>query len=380
MLALLALAATGAAAAGSRASAPRPVPALEGGEPGVASTLVAVDPRTFDVVRRGAELPSWAFGFVSATSPDRRTIAVLPRPSDSADHLYLVDRRALRVRRVLPLGESACALAWPRAARLLALVAADCWDGSPLQLLEIDPAGPRVVSRRDAGAGAVRAAAAVPGGLVAVVSGPGAARLVVARGGRPRTVVLPWRLSGGEAVALAVDVGRGHVYVAAGDLQVVDFRLATGAVTLHRLRGVRAPAMTEKGAVGPVPSLTVPAAGRLAAAVGEFRRDESFRPSGAWLVDTRTWRRRLLTRDAGKVAAGGGALVAYGGGSGAELFTAAGRFRRRLLPGLRVDSARIVEGMVLLDSTGLPVGIRLADGRRTFFGGPDELLYSLLTP
>jgi hypothetical protein len=221
VLALAAASATGAAPSASQSR----VLALEGGTLGVASRLVAVDPRTLDVVRRGAQLPSWAFGYVYVRAPDGATVAITPRPSSTADHLYFVDTETLGTRGFLALGQTSCALAWPKPAVVLALVSTDCGAG-PLHLLSIDPTSRRIIARSVAGSGAVQASARVPGGLVAVLATSGRARLVVASPGSVRSIALPWHVRRNELVALAVDARAKHVYIAAG-LQIADVHLGT---------------------------------------------------------------------------------------------------------------------------------------------------------
>jgi hypothetical protein len=120
--------------------------------------------------------------------------------------------------------------------------------------------------------------------------------------------------------------------------------------------------------------------GKLAIALGQPGLNETIRPRGAWLVDTSNWRRRLLTPDASKVVAGDGSVIAFDGGpaSGALLFSASGRLRTHLADGSTVDGAFVVGQMLLLDLQGTPAGFSLRDGRRTFYGGDDSLLFSLL--
>ena len=375
-LVLFAASATGAAPS---ASQPR-VLALEGGTLGVASRLVAVDPRTLDVVRRGAQLPSWAFGYVYVRAPDGGTVAITPRPSSTADHLYFVDTETLGARGFLALGQTPCALAWPKPAVVLALVSTDCGAG-PLHLLSIDPTSRRIVARSPAGSGTVQASARVPGGLVAVLATSGRARLVVASTRGVQSTALPWHVRRNELVVLAIDARGGHVYIAAG-LQIADVRLGTLTVQTRALTSARTTSTTDKGTTGPLPSLAFVTPGKLAIALGQPGPNDTVRPRGAWLVNTSNWRRRLLTTDASKVVAGDGAVIAFDGepGSGALLFSTEGRLRSHLADGSTVDGASVVDQMLLLDLQGTPAGFSLRDGHRTFYGGDDSLLFSLLGP
>ena len=382
LVAVLALTLAATSSIGAAHSTSRPlVLALEGGTLGVPSTLVAVDAATLDVVRRGARLPSWAFGYVYARSSDGRSIAVTPRPSATADHLYFADTRTLRVRGFVALGETPCTLAWPTPSVVLALVSIDCGSGT-LRLLAVDPVSLRIVSRSVVGQGAVEASARIPGGLIAVVAASGRSRVVIATTGGVRTAALPGHARRNEFVSLTVDARRGHAYVAAGGLNVADVRLATAGVRTHNLAGSRTTAMLKKGATGPPPSLAVVSPGELAVALGEPGPNETVRPRGAWLVDTSSWRRRLLTADASKVAAGDGQVIAFDGrpGSGAFLFSATGRLCARLAGGSTVDGAFVVGRTLLLDLQGTPAGFALPYGRRTFYGGDDALMFGLLGP
>jgi hypothetical protein len=376
---VLALAAASATSAAPSASQPR-VLALEGGTLGVASRLVAVDPRTLDVVRRGAQLPGWAFGYAYVRAPDGGAVAITPRPSSTADHLYFVDTETLGARGFLALGQTPCALAWPKPAVVLALVSTDC-EAGPLHLLSIDPTSRRIVARSVAGSGTVQASAVVPGGLVAILATSGRARVVVANTRGVRSTALPWHVRRNELVALAVDARRGHVYVAAG-LQIADVRLGTMTVRTRALTSARTTSMLDKGATGPLPSLAFVTPGKLAIALGQPGPNETVRPRGAWLVNTSNWRSRLLTTDASKVVAGDGAVIAFDGapGSGARLFSAGGRLRSHLADGSTVDGAFVVGRMLLLDLQGTPAGFSLSDGHRTFCGGDDSLLFRLLGP
>lgn len=374
---VLALAAASATWAAPSASQPR-VLALEGGTLGVASRLVAFDPRTLDVVRRGAQLPSWAFGYVYVRAPGGGTVAITPRPSSTADHLYFVDTQTLRARGFLALGQTPCALAWPKPAVVLALVSTDCGAG-PLHLLSIDPTSRRIIARSVADSGPVQASSRVPGGLVAVLATAGRARLVVATTQGVQSAALPWHVRRDELVALAVDARRGHVYVAAG-VQIADVRLGTMTVRTRALASARETSTADKGTTGPLPSLAFVVPGKLAIALGRPGPNETIRPRGAWLVDTINWRRRLLTTDASKVVAGDGSVIAFDGepGSGAFLFSASGRLRSHLAHGSIVDGAFVVGQMLLLDLQGTPAGFSLRDGRRTFYGGDNSLLFGLL--
>lgn len=376
---LLALAA--APLSGVAHSTARPlVLALEGGAIGVPSTLVAVDPATLDVVRRGGQLPSWAFGYVYARSPDGRTVAITPRPSGTADDLYFADTRTLRVRGFLALGETPCALAWPTPGLLLALVSVDC-GGSRLSVLAVDPDSRRVVSRTNVGVGSVVASATTSDGLIAVVVSSRKPRVLVAATRTVRTVALPWRVRPKELVALVVDPRRGHAYAAAGGLNVADIHLATATVGMHNLVGSRTTAMIRKGATGLLPSLAVVEPGLLAVALGEAGANETVLPRGAWLLDASTWKRRLLTPHAAKVTAGDGQVIAFDGPrSGAFLFSSTGVRRAVLAPGLTVDGAFVAARTALLDLVGTPAGFSLSSARRTFYGGDDGLLFSLLGP
>src|SRR5205085_433169 len=121
----------------------------------------------------GVRLPSWAFGFAAAWSSAGDAVAVVPKPDQTTERLYLVGSATLRLRGQISLeGHDVCALAWPARRTILALAGENgCYNGQRrLLALRIDPFVKRIVSRTAVPVDwSVDAVAAVPGGVAAVV-------------------------------------------------------------------------------------------------------------------------------------------------------------------------------------------------------------------
>jgi hypothetical protein len=400
-----ALAAALIATAARAAPASGPVLALAAGTLDRPSRLVALDPRTLKVRARGPSLPSWAFGFVYARSPDREQLAILPRPSDTADHLFFLDTRRLRIIGRVALGRSACAAAWPEP-RVLVLVTCYGLDHSEvfsgrtsdysLKELVLDPETYQVVARREIAASASILATAATGDGLALLLGPrtGAApaRLALATVGGVSVVPLPGEQvrARPEGHALAVDAAGNRAFVVGPGFSVTEVDLATGAVRRHSAPAVRRPTAAEKGpSAGPVVEAAWAGNGMLVAAGGLLRRDGRFQPAGAWLIDTRTWRFRLLDPGAASVAVGGGFVVTCQGrydqrseqahGSGALVSTNTGRLSYRALAGERVAEVRI-DGLYAYVQRALGFGeaFDLRTGKQTAYAVDGGLAATLI--
>src|SRR6266508_1846306 len=343
-----------AAPRGAVGRPPPPVLALEGGTLDRPSRLVALDPGTLETLRRGPALPGFAFGLAYARSPDGGTIALLPRPSDTADHLFLVDRGTLRVVRRVALGGTACALAWPDRSRVLALVADDaCYRKPRLALVALDRRNGSVQPIDTAGLGPVLfPSATIAGGAAVLTAGVGLARLLALTGRGAERIELPWRPPAGRTLALAADPAGRRVFVVRGDWTVVDVSLTRRTVRTHRLSIACRKASATKGATGSVVSAAFVGDHSLAVAGGTVDpRTGAFTTRGAWFVDTVTWRVRSIDKDAGAVAAAPGLALVFAGpwdqvsnqsaGSGVSAFTSAGRLRYRALPDARIASVRV---------------------------------------
>jgi hypothetical protein len=389
-IALVGLLALVAVPRGAGSAAP-PVLALEDGSLDRPSRIVALDPRTLEPLRRGPSLPGFAFGLAYARSPDGRTVALLPRPADTADHLFLVDRATLQIVGHVALGGTACAFAWPAPSHLLALVSDDaCYRPSRLSVVAVDPASGALtrIGRTGIRSVVLPSTATIGGGVAVVTVASGRARLLVVTVRGLDEIGLPGRVSVGDTVALGASAG--HVFVARANWTVADVSLARHKVTTHRLRLPRVTASATKGPTGLVIS-TATAGGRLLALAGGTvdRRTGSFATRGAWLVDSTTWRMRRIDRHAGAVAAAPGLMLVFDGpwdqvsnqsaGLGVAAYTSSGRLRYRALPGARIASVR-VEGPYIyaVDGIGDGQAFAVASGRQTGYDIAGGVMASLL--
>jgi hypothetical protein len=323
MLALV-LIAVAAARAATADSATTPVLALTGGGLGAKSTLVALDPRTLRPVGGVLRLPGWAFGVEWARAPRGAQVAVVPKPSETNEHLFLVATRGrLRVLSRLALPGDVCRLAWPSPHRLLAVVSTPaCYqpiDSS--RLLVIDPAAGRVVSqRRFSGPATVVAAAPAPSGLALLLrpqGTPDLRLLLLLSAMRTRSFTLrgissparPLDKAIGGTLGLALDPARQHAYVVEPDGRITDVNLTTGAVASHAPK-TRTTAAAAKGIAQATVQAASVAPGLLAYS-GIRRSDGRLVPMGLRLVDTRTWHERVLNANATGFAHRRGLLMAY---------------------------------------------------------------------
>src|SRR5438067_6455660 len=192
-VALAAVIAATFAVAASSAPAPRPLLALQLGEGPIdaPSHLVRLDPSTLEPRGVGVRVPSWAFGFAAAWSRAGDAVAVVPKPDETTERLYLIDSATLRLRGRVPLrGRDVCVLAWPARRTILAIAGENgCYNGQrSLLALRIDPLAKRIVSQTAVPVDwSVDAVAAVPHGVAAVVR----TRLVVFTTRGVRRATLP---------------------------------------------------------------------------------------------------------------------------------------------------------------------------------------------
>jgi hypothetical protein len=134
------------------------------------------------------------------------------------------------------------------------------------------------------------------------------------------------------------------------DGSITDVAVDTGAVTVHASRA-RTPSAVEKGiAAAEVQALSV-APGVLV--YSGIRRSAGGRlvPTGVRLVDTRTWRDRLLIAHASGFAYADGTILAYQPfvdqlgraipRTGVHVYTAAGRLRLRTFSDEQVELVRV---------------------------------------
>jgi len=364
------IAATFAVGAVSSAPAPRPLLALELGDGPIdaPSHLVRLDPRTLEPREGGVRLPSWAFGFAATWSPAGDAVAVVPKPDETNERLYLVDSATLRLRGRVPLrGRDVCVLAWPARRTILALAGENgCYNGQrSLLALRIDPLAKRIVSQTAVPVDwSVDAVAAVPHGVAAVVR----TRLVVFTTRGIRRATLP-----SASVPAAIASGsRGRIFVAGFDGSVAVLG-PDGRVDVHRWRS------TSSIAKGNTPTVSAAWLGGDVLAIGRGRlRGERNLPLGARLVDTRTWRSRSLDGSSLGVARAEERVVVYGR-DGLRLYSRAGRLLRRSLRGADVRWVR-VRGRYAYAAEGTSADVvDLATGHETR-GADANLIYGLLLP
>lgn len=313
------------------------------------TVLARLDPRSLrPLPGRRVDLGEPVAGY--ALSADRSMLVL--GDNDQAV-LVVVDVAGMRLAgRVLlePGGQPPDALAWLGPRR----VAAVTGDAGGASVVLVDPLARRVVARQRLG-GVLGAAARLPGRLVLLLTPDGAigpARLAVVDGrGTVRAVTLPGIVAGFHQPAveapdavgrqrtagLAVDASGGRAFVVAADAPVAEVDLASLRVTDHvprqpvgllgRLAGWLAPPAQAKAVSGPVRQACWLGDGLLAVAgsEGRVRKDPGGQlqneqvPSGAQLLDTRSWTVRPLDTQASQVSYRGGWLLTFGGGwNGAE--------------------------------------------------------------
>jgi hypothetical protein len=317
-------------ASGVRAAAGPPLRllALTGGGLGSASRLVALEPRTLRPLGESLALPGWAFGREWSRSPDGDRIALVPKPSETNERLFVIGvRGSPRVLARLPLpGEDVCRVAWPSARRLLLVLTrgAACYTViESARVLVVDPLRGRVVAHRQLSRRAtVVATARTRDGLALLLASPArlsGARLVLVGVGGTRTIPLPSlralprpldKSVLATAIGLAVDRKNGRAYLVEPAGRVLDVSLTTGRVRVHTLP-LRKPAAAAKGIVSTV--VQARWLGRGILAVTGVRRTPSDRllPLGLRLTDTRRWRSRLVDAEATGMVYAGTTILAF---------------------------------------------------------------------
>jgi hypothetical protein len=312
------------------AAAPSPpLLALTDGALGSGSRLVALEPRTL-VPRgdRGLTLPGWAFGREWARSPDGDRVALVPKPSETSERLFLIGTRgSLRVLgRLMLRGEDVCRLTWPSARRLLVVVTRGgaCYTVfDSARVLVVDPLRRRVIAQHPLSARAkIVASARTREGLALLLAPPAGlddARLVLVGATETRTIPLPrLRASAdpldksvlGTAIGLAIDRTNSRAYIVEPQGRVLDVDLAGGTVSVHSLP-IRKPAIAAKGTARPMVQALWLGHGLLAVTgVGQASGGQVV-PLGLRILDTDSWRSRLVDADATGMAYAGATVLAF---------------------------------------------------------------------
>jgi hypothetical protein len=341
------------AAAAAKDRAPLPILGIvwSGG-----GTLAWLDPLTLEPLGLSElRIPAGYYGL--ALSADRRTIALKTR---GASRVRVISAGSLRVVRTMPARGVRLALSiWPSPDRLVGYGQGD--------VVVLDPRAGRIVSRRRL-AGEPLATASTPRRLVLVLGrknriGPVTLAIVEASG-RVRTVLLPTLRAGlastrgigrQERPGLAIDPsGRRAAVVAPGLVAEVD--LASLAVTLHRMT-VRRPAIAQKAFDGWSRTAVWAAASTLAVTGTDYdASDNGFgmraAPSGLTLVQTGSWKTRLIEPDASKVTRSGQTLLATGVRIGLRGYTLDGSLRFHLFGGETLGAPQLVGGLAYLSGCG----------------------------
>ncbi len=360
-----------AAGVGARAGAPLygafETGTTRSGRPvNAATTLARVDPRTLGRIP-GPSLRIVSFPGVLALSPSGRRLAVASPPNGTIGVVDLGRMRWIRRSRAGAGPWSfARVLAWPRENRLLEVVQR---MSKPYRryvrarsLVVVDPASGRVVTRRRltnklAITGSVSAGGRLvmlmqsssyrgSTALLVIASADGAVRPVTVKVGSTRRVL--------RFNQLVVTPTGDRAYVVVFGGLVVDVDLNSLQATYHRLRP---PARTSRE----LPAVLGPRAamlGRDIAVAGLFGGLSGVPPlGGTYLVDTDSWRVRVLDPHSSFFAPGGDVLATFGPapflpaagpprgrGTGLSVFDAEGRLRFHLYGTRRLESVEFVLG------------------------------------
>jgi hypothetical protein len=323
-LALVFVAVTWASAAALAGSQADPILALKGGELGSQSTLVALDARTLRPEGAELRLPGWAFGVEWARAPAGPRIAIVPKPSESNEHLFVVTtQNGLHVLSRLALPGDVCRLAWASPDRLLAVVSSPaCYQPiDSAQLLVIDPAAAHIVARRTlSGPATIIAATPARGGLALLLRPQARRNLRLLRVSAKRTrafalagissPIRPLDKAVGSTIGLAIDAARHHAYVVEPDGRITDVDLANREVAVHVPR-VRTTSAAAKGVAQAVVQALSPAPGVLVYSGVRRSSDGRLIPIGLRIVDTRSWRARVVDRNATGFVSAARMLMAY---------------------------------------------------------------------
>jgi hypothetical protein len=309
--------------------------------------LHAVDPGTLRPLSGGAPTAGHVFGW--SFSPDRSRLAA---GSDATAELRFYDLRRLRALGDVALGKPSVqglvfASTWAGTSRVVAVVVSPgcCGLGNTI-VSGVDADTRRVLWRRDL-QGSLQSGSAYRGGFVLVI-GPkwsiGASRLVVVSSdGRVRSVRLDgirsgWQRSGSGAhlvshqwnpgLAVAASSARAFVVQAGEPVAEIDLRrlsvryheLSEPVSLLGRLHDWLEPKAEAKATQGPERRALWLGDGRLAVtgvdsvasidARGE--EQETDRPAGLKLIDTRTWSIHTVDHTTSSIVYADHVLFAFG--------------------------------------------------------------------
>jgi hypothetical protein len=321
--------------------------------------LVRIEPRSLRSLR-GPELDlfdpvgAWAF------SPDRSRVALATgcQTGLSLGNLQLVDVRRMRQVGCLAVGYVG-ALAWPTPNRLLAVA------NSPLEVLLIDPAAPRIIDRTPVeGVGVVGTARA--GDRLIVLTGRSSGqrrvvphRLVVADA---RGTVRSVAVGTSRASALVADPSGRRAFLVSGGA-VVKVDLDTLAVANLR----RSSRQRGRGSVSRETREALWMGRRLIASFGSDVTVDGRRvrdaPIGLRLIDTRTRTARLVDGKVASAVLAGDVLLATGADAlGLVAYDSRGRKRFQLFRGRSVGVIETLGGRAYVQVGG-KAGLQTVDLR-----------------
>jgi hypothetical protein len=346
------------------------------------ATLARVDPRTLKrIPGPSLEIPSPG---VLALSPSGQRLAIASPPSSAVDIVDLGRMRSIRRWRAGAGPWSLVRiLAWPREDRLLEVVQRMSKPYARYvrarSLVVVDPAIGRVVTRRKlTNKLGITGSMSAGGRLVMLMQsssyrGSTALLVVASADGDVRQATV--KVGGTRRVRrfnqLVVTPAGDRAYVVVSGGLVVDVDLDSLEATYHQLRP---PAQTPRGlpvVIGPRAAML----GRDIAFAGVFGGPSGVPPlGGTYLVDTDSWKVRVLDPRATFFAAGGDVLATFGPapfvpaagpprgrGIGLSVFDAEGRLRFHLYGTRRLESVELVLGYGhALVGVGTP---RLSPGR-----------------
>lgn len=355
------LAAVWSSSAAVGRGAASPLLALTGGGLGQQSRLVALNQRTLRASAPGSVLPGWAFGYEWSRWPGNGQVAVLPRPSDSANWIYVVNANNGRTqRRIAPHRGAVCALDWAAPRRLLVLVAEPQCDVpvDDVALLALDPATGRTLASHTLAGGndasrplgrilAITTTAG-GGGRVAILLGTPSARapvrLVLATTNGSRSVPLPGIRAPAEprgnpvvvGLALAIDPHAEQAVVVDSTGVVITIALRTGSSRMHRLLFLEQP-RSDREAQNVEARFLSPHRLVITGDREPMQSRLSW-PLGLRLIDTRTWLSRLLNPKTTAALISDNTLLAYGGRNGVFGYDTDGMLRFHVLGHLSVST------------------------------------------
>jgi hypothetical protein len=348
---LAACALAGILLVGGPAAGSRP-PAYATISKGTTSALVRVDPATLRI--SGPRLSLWRHDLPWTRSPDGSQLAF---GSGRVRSIRLVDLRDWYVVRDLPLPNQLVALAWPRADRLVAVVAGRCCPQA-LRALALNPASGRITASSRVGSGAVLDGARTPVGLALLLAPQ-------TRIGFARLVTVDWAALV-RSVGLGIEAGWTTVGSASSGPPLSRFRtpglavdpaghraLVAGgstlaAVDLRTLRVRAAPLRFRTLADGGVSSGTfrraVWLAGDVVAVTGwtnrAAQRSQTTLPAGLLHVNASTLAVRRLDARTSTVTRARGLLLASGA-RGLTVYDLDGRRRYQVLGNQWLGDVRV---------------------------------------